>query len=192
MGYELVVVGASWGGLRALNVILPGLPEGFPAAVVIAQHRRTDSPRNTMATLLQDGCKLPVTEVEDKAPIEPGKVYLAPSDYHLLVERGYFSLSIDEHVQYARPSVDVLFESASDSYGDKVLAVVLTGLNEDGSVGIARVKKAGGYVIVQHPSSAEKADMPEAAIATGSADRVLALGDIAAALTELTLQPAKG
>lgn len=191
MDGELVVIGASWGGLRALNVILPGLPEGFPAAVVIAQHRRPDSPRDTMTSLLQKDCRLPVIEVEDKQAIEAGRVYLAPPDYHLLVEEGYFSLSIDELVQYARPSVDVLFESAADAYGNRVIAVVLTGLNEDGSGGIARVKEAGGRVIVQHPSSAEKADMPQAAIATGLADRVVALGDIAPALTELTMQPAE-
>ena len=190
MPYEFVAIGASWGGLRALNVILPGLPEGFPAAIAIAQHRRTDSPRNTMTSLLQGGCHLPVSEVEDKTPIEPGRIYLAPPDYHLFVEKGYFSLSIDEAVQYARPSVDVLFESAADSYADRTVAVVLTGLNEDGSGGIARVKEAGGYVIVQDPTSAEKSEMPEAAIATGFADRVVALGDIASVLRELTKEPA--
>jgi two-component system chemotaxis response regulator CheB len=185
MGHKLVVIGASWGGLRALNVILPALPGHFPAAVAIAQHRRPDSPRDAMASMLQAGCRLPTKEVDDKETIEPGRVYLAPSDYHLLVEEGYFSLSTDELVQYARPSVDVLFESAADSYGEKVVAVILTGLNEDGSDGITRIKEAGGHVIVQHPDSAEKPTMPLAAIDKGVADSVLALGDIGPAVVEL-------
>lgn len=192
MSYDLVVIGSSWGGLRALSYILPALPENFPAAIAVAQHRRTDSPREGMATILRMDSNLPIKEVDDKDQIEPGRVYLAPSDYHLLVEPGYFSLSTDEMVQFARPSVDVLFESAADAYGSSVVAAVLTGLNEDGSNGVRRVKEAGGYVIVQHPDSAEKVDMPKAAIATGAVDRVLALGDIGRALAELIPAPVQG
>ena len=186
MAYELVAIGASWGGLRALGSILPGLPEDFPAAIVVVQHRHADSPRDAMSGLLDSSCRLPVRDVEDKDPIRPGHVYLAPADYHLIVEPGHFALSTEESVDFARPSVDVLFETAADSYGPGLIAVVLTGLNADGSKGLAAVSRRGGYVIAQHPDSAEKVNMPTAAIATGLVDRILATGDIAAALVELT------
>ncbi len=185
VSYELVAIGCSWGGLRAMEHILGGLPESFPAAIVIAQHRRADSPRDAMVAILDGLGPLPLGEVEDKQPIEPGHVYLAPADYHVLVEPGHFSLSVEELVDHARPSVDVLFETAADSYGSGLLACILTGLNDDGSKALPLVKKRGGFVIVQHPDSAEKPEMPQAAIATGLVDRVVAMGDMAATITEL-------
>lgn len=191
MSYELVVIGASWGGLRALEVILPSLPADYPAAVVVVQHRRFDSPRDAMANLLADRSALPVCEIEDKMEIKPGGVYLAPADYHVIIEEGHFALSTEEFVDFARPSVDVLFETASDSYGSSVIAVVLTGLMDDGSRGIRCIKQAGGYLIAQHPDSAERPAMPQATIDTGLVDRVLALGDIGPALTELAPSPSQ-
>ena len=191
MAFELIAVGASWGGLRALRLVLPALPAGFPAAVAVVQHRRPDSPGRAMAAFLGSASALPVREVEDKDPIEPGRVYLAPADYHLIVEPGHFSLSTEDSVDFSRPSVDVLFETAADSYGEGVIAVVLTGLKDDGARGVRAVKREGGIVVVQHPDSAEKADMPAAAISTGFADHVVALGDLGRLLVELVSSTAR-
>jgi two-component system chemotaxis response regulator CheB len=186
---ELVVVGASWGGLKALRTLLAGLPADLDAAVVVAQHR---APRSTdgLSRLLQQHGPLPVCEVEDKMAIAPGNVYLAPPDYHVLVERGkegrgHLSLSLDERVQFSRPSVDVLFESAARAYHERVAAVVLTGANEDGAAGLRAVKRGGGFTVVQDPANAESPTMPQAAIASGAADKVLPLSEIAAFLVEL-------
>ena len=109
-------------------------------------------------------------------------MYLAPPDYHVLIEPGRIALSIDEPVSYSRPSIDVLFESAADVYGPRVVAVLLTGANADGSKGLVRVKAAGGYAIVQDPSTAESPEMPAAGIASVPVDRVLPLEQIAAEL----------
>jgi two-component system chemotaxis response regulator CheB len=114
-------------------------------------------------------------DVEDKAPIERGRVYVAPPDYHLLIERGSFALSVDERVHHARPSIDVLFQSAADAYGDGVIAIILTGANEDGAAGLARIKERGGVAVIQDPSGAERRAMPDAAIAATVADAVLPL-----------------
>ena len=181
----LVAIGSSWGGLHAVGSLLAALPARFGAAVAIAQHRSAGSRDGALAAVLAGRGPLPVREVEDKDRIEPGHAYLAPADYHLLVEPDGFALSIDEQVQYSRPSIDVLFESAADAYGERAVAVVLTGANEDGAAGLRRIKARGGVTIVQDPDSAERPEMPRAAIATGAADRVLALVDIAPALVEL-------
>jgi two-component system, chemotaxis family, protein-glutamate methylesterase/glutaminase len=175
--YELVVMGASWGGLDAVGRVLAELPTDFPAPVVVVQHRSADSRDGTLESMLAMGT-LPVREVDDKDPIAPGAVYVAPADYHLIVEPGSFSLSVDERVQYARPSIDVTFETAADSYGPRLIAVVLTGANEDGAAGLRQVLNRGGVTIVQDPASAEKPIMPQAAIDAGGAQRVLALEEI--------------
>lgn len=185
--YELIVVGASWGGLHALSRLLDTLPEELDVPLAIAQHRRPDTVRPGLADLLQSHVTRPVREVEDKDPITPRHVYLAPPDYHLLVERGHFALSTDARVNFARPSVDVLFESAADSYGKAAIGVVLTGANEDGAAGLARIKDAGGVAIVQDPRTAARRAMPEAAIAATSADVILPLEEIAPFLSGLCL-----
>jgi two-component system chemotaxis response regulator CheB len=131
---------------------------------------------------------LDVREAGDKDTIERGRVYVAPPDYHLLVEGDGFALSVDEQVQYSRPSIDVLFDTAADVYGDRLIGVVLTGANEDGAYGLTRVKRRGGVTIVQDPETAEKRTMPDAAIATGAADRVAPLDRVAALLVELTTE----
>src|SRR5262249_25961696 len=133
---------------------------------------------SALASLLGERIRRPVLDVEDKTAIEPRHVYVAPSDYHLLVEPGSFALSVDERVQHARPSIDVLFDSAADAYGDRVIGVILTGANEDGAEGLARIKERGGVAIVQEPASAERRTMPEAAIAATVADAVLPLEEI--------------
>lgn len=188
--YELCVVGASWGGLRAVGKLLDGLPGKLELAFVVAQHRGADSKPGALEELLQTRSAYPVVEAWDKDPIEPGRVYIAPPDYHLLVEPGSFALSIDERVNYARPSIDVLFESASDAYGDRLIGVVLTGANQDGAAGLARIKARGGVAIVQDPDEAEAPVMPTAAIAATKADAVLPLAEIGRFLHGLCLEPA--
>jgi two-component system chemotaxis response regulator CheB len=185
MAYNLVVMGASWGGLVALERVLGGLPEDFGAAVAIAQHRGADRMSEGLAPLLGAHAHLPVTDAEDKQPIEPGNVYLAPSDYHLYVEEDGFALSQDEAVLYSRPSIDVLFESASEVYRDRVVGVVMTGANEDGATGLLRIRRRGGHAIVQNPVEAERSEMPRAAISIADPDQILALDAIAPTLVKL-------
>ena len=186
MTYELVVVGASWGGLQALERLLQELPEEFEPPVVIAQHRSPSSDRDGLAQLLQTHARRPVSDAGDKDAIEPRHVYLAPPDYHLLVEPGHFALSVDDRVHHARPSIDVLFESAADAYRERTVGIVLTGANRDGAAGLARIKELGGVAIVQDPSDAAARTMPRAAIAaTPEADAVLPLDEIPRFLTGL-------
>ena len=184
MNYDLIVTGASLGGFDALAVLLGALPENFPLPLAVVQHRSVDSDE-LLPILLGRACRLPIVEVEDKQPILPGTIYIAPANYHLLVEKDHFALSVDERVQFARPSIDVLFESAADAYRDKVVAILLSGSNEDGAQGIARVKARGGLTLVQDPASAESARMPAAAIAAAEVDHVLPLAEIAQFLNDL-------
>jgi two-component system, chemotaxis family, protein-glutamate methylesterase/glutaminase len=181
----LVVVGASMGGLHALSTVLGGLPAGIDAAVVVVQHRSPDSQPGALERTLGSHSGLPVREVEDKDPIERGNVYLAPPDYHLLIEGTSLALSLEERVQFSRPSIDVLFESAAEAFGNRVIGVLLTGANEDGAAGLARIRVRGGFTIVQDPVSAERRSMPDAAIALGAAQRVVPLEAIATLVTEL-------
>ena len=184
MAYDVVVVGASWGGMRAIGVLLSGLPTRFGAAVVIAQHRGVTS-TGGLAHVLQRESRLPVKDADDKEPIRPGSVFLAPADYHLLVEPRAFALSIDERVQFSRPSIDVLFESAADAYGRRAVGVLLTGSNDDGTDGLRAIQRRGGLTIAQDPATAEAPAMPAAAISAGAADKVLPLTAIAPLLVEL-------
>ena len=183
-GVEIIVIGSSWGGLSALELVLSGLPAGLPAAVVLAQHRSSGTSVD-LAALLRKHTALEVREVQDKDEVVPGWVFIAPADYHLLVEPGSFALSVEGRVQFSRPSIDVLFESAALSYGSRAVAVVLTGANTDGAAGMEAVKQAGGQTIVQDPVGAERSTMPAAAVATGAADHVVALPEIATLLVGL-------
>lgn len=186
MKYRLVVLGSSWGGLGALKIILSGLPPSFPLPIVIAQHRSVDSKDEGLARYYDALCELPVRSVEDKQSIEAGTVYFAPPDYHLLIEGDAFALSVDERVQFSRPSVDVLMESAVDSFGAAVIGVILTGMNEDGAQGLAAVEKAGGCTIVQEPETAARSEMPRAALrAVRAVDAVLPLDEIPTFLVKL-------
>jgi two-component system chemotaxis response regulator CheB len=187
MSYELIVIGASLGGLRAVEKLLRGLPADLGVAVAVAQHRGADSTRGSLESILQQYTRLEVVEAGDKDPIEPGHVYLAPPDYHLLVELGSFALSVDERVQYARPSIDVLFESAADAYAERLIGIVLTGANADGASGLAAVKRRGGVAVVQDPGTAEARSMPEAALKLTAADAVLPLEEIGAFVHGLCL-----
>jgi two-component system chemotaxis response regulator CheB len=185
--FALVTIGTSLGGLSALKTILRELPSDFPAAIAIVQHRHKES-ANVLATHLQQFTLLPVHEVEDKQQILPGHVYIAPADYHLLVEPAYFSLSTDEPVSYARPSIDVLLETAADAYADSTIGVLLTGANQDGVQGLSAIKQRGGIAIVQSPETAISPVLPMAAMAKLSVDWVLPLEQIAACLIRLCQQ----
>jgi len=178
MSYEVIAIGASWGGLYAVSRLLDGLSTEVGPAIVLAQHRGPDSTRGGLAAMLQRHVARPVTEPYDKETIEPRHVYVAPADYHLLVENGHFSLSTDERVQFARPSIDVLFESIAQAYGERAIGIVLTGANEDGALGLAAIKERGGVAIVQDPGTAARRSMPEAAIAAAQADAILELEEI--------------
>lgn len=182
---ELVAIGASWGGLHAIERLLGALPPDFRATVVIAQHRQNDGRDGVLERLLDGRCALTVTEAEDKQALRPGTVVVAPADYHLLVERGTASLSVDEPLHYSRPSIDVLLGSAADAYGDRTAGVVLTGANADGAVGLAKIAARGGVAIVQDPETAERREMPDAALWATPEARVLALEAIGPALVEL-------
>jgi two-component system, chemotaxis family, protein-glutamate methylesterase/glutaminase len=171
--YDLVCIGASWGGLQAVGQVLRDLPAELDLPIAIAQHRHRDSQAETLAELLQTKTDRPVLDVEDKMPIAAGHVYIAPPNYHLLVERGSFALSVDEHIQYARPSIDVLFETAAHAYGAGVIGIILTGANADGALGLARIKDAGGVALIQDPLGAARRTMPDAAIAATAADAIL-------------------
>ncbi|MDX6412519.1 MAG: two-component system, chemotaxis family, protein-glutamate methylesterase/glutaminase [Gaiellaceae bacterium] len=187
MDYELIVVGASWGGFHAVGAFLESLGPQTSAAVVIAQHRSADG-GDELAELLQSHTELPIRDAEDKDPLVPGTVLLAPQDYHLLIESGgTLALSTEARVQFARPSIDVLFESAADAYREKCIGVVLTGANEDGAAGLARIKRRGGVAIVQDPRGAERGEMPAAAIAATDVDVILPLAEIGAFIRGLLL-----
>jgi two-component system chemotaxis response regulator CheB len=185
VSFQLVVIGTSLGGLTALQMLLGELPAEFPLAVAIVQHRHRNS-EASLAEFLQRYSALPVQEVEDKDPIQSGHIYLAPADYHLLVELGYFTLSIDEPVLFARPSIDVLFESAAEAYGAATIGIILTGANQDGARGLGRIKTCGGWAIVQTPATAECPVMPAAAIAATPVNAILPLLEITPYLIELS------
>jgi two-component system chemotaxis response regulator CheB len=188
--YDLVCIGASWGGLHAVGRVLADLPEEIDLPIVIAQHRHPDSLEGTLAELLSLRIHRRVLNVEDKMPIERRHVYVAPPDYHLLVQRGSFALSLDDRVQYSRPSIDVLFESAADAYGTGVIGIILTGANEDGAAGLARIKQRGGVAVIQDPQEAMRRAMPDAAIAATAADAILPLEEIGKFLYGLWVNPA--
>ena len=184
MAYEIIVVGTSWGGLSAVTQLIGDLPRRFEIPVVIVQHRHRES-GHLLASILQDRTALCVCEIEDKAPIAPASVYIAPPDYHVLIEPGFFSLSTDEPVRYSRPSIDVTFVSAADTYGARAVGVVLTGANADGSRGLKRIVDRGGLGFVQLPAIAESPTMPAAALRCVPNARALAIPEIANALTDL-------
>ena len=184
VGYDLVVVGTSWGGLAALRTLVAGLPDSFQMAVTLVQHRHKDSD-HLLRTLLQERSSLQVCEVEDKMPLEHGHIYVAPPDYHTLVEPGHFSLSTDAPVRYSRPSIDVTFSSAADSYAHRTIGIVLTGANADGADGLRRISARGGLALVQDPDDAESRPMPEAARRAVPRARVMSLEGIVDYLSTL-------
>ena len=183
--FRIVVIAASTGGLDALSCILSLLTPTFPAAIAIVQHRSMSAP-TLLAQLLQHRTKLKVKDAEDGEEIHPCTVYVAPPGIHLVVEAtGRFALVDGLKVKHARPSGDVLFASAAEAFESRVIALVLTGGDGDGSTGVSIVKQHGGTVISQDEASAVASGMPRSAIATGDVDYVLPLAYIASALEEL-------
>lgn len=176
--FDIIVIGGSLGGLRAMTVLLGGLPAEFALPIVVALHRHTDTD-GELAAFLQPYSALPIVEAEDKQALLPGQVALAPSDYHILVEAGSLALSTEAAVAYARPSIDVLFETAADAYGARTIGVILTGASDDGACGMAAIKRQGGLALAQEPANAECPVMPAAAIGAAPIDLVLPLAAIA-------------
>jgi two-component system chemotaxis response regulator CheB len=179
---EAIVIGGSAGAMEALSEILPALPPGFPIPIAIVLHLPPNR-TSLLAQVLGARCAVAVREVEDKEPLAPATIYVGPPNYHLLIERRRtFALSVDAPVHYSRPSIDVLFESAADAYGPRLLGVLLAGANQDGVAGLGRIKAAGGATVVQDPQRATSPEMPGGAIRCGYADRVLAPAEIGRAL----------
>lgn len=180
-----VVIGASVGALDALSRILPELPGDFPVAVLVVVHLPPDK-NSLMVSLFTGRCAMAVKEAEDKELIQPATIYFAPPNYHLLVEPDFrLSLSNEEPVLYSRPSIDVLFQTAADAYGDSLSGVILTGANQDGAKGLKAICDAGGRAFVQSPRTAEGAAMPEAALRACPTALPMPLDQIATALKAL-------
>lgn len=187
---QAVVIGCSAGGIAALHHILPRLPADLPVPVIVVCHTGP-SPTDLFSSVLRRDCRLPVMEAPERGTARPGHIYVAPADYHLLMEEDKtFALSADPRVNNARPAIDLLFESAANVWGEGLLAVQLTGANDDGAAGMKEVKAAGGLCLVQDPATATATAMPEAAIATGAADWVAPLDWIAFLITSLCFSSA--
>ncbi|RDI02665.1 two-component system chemotaxis response regulator CheB [Caldimonas thermodepolymerans] len=181
-----IAIGASAGGVEALGTLLPRLPADFARPVLVVLHLPPRHP-SPLASMLDARCAVPVREALDKERIRPGTVYLAPPDYHLLVETdGTLALSVDPPVLYSRPAIDPLFESASAAYGEALLAIVLTGASADGAAGLAAVRRAGGTAWVQRPDSAAHPTMPQAALQMAGADAVYTLEEMGRQLALLS------
>ncbi len=182
---DAIVIGASAGGVEALSILLPALPADLRAPLFIVVHLPRERP-SLLAEIFARKCALRVREAEDKMRVEPGTVYFAPPDYHLLLDEGpQLALSIDELVHFSRPSIDVLFESAADIYADRLMGIILTGANDDGTAGLAAIHHAGGVTVVQEPESAQVPLMALSALKRTPADFVLPLAEIAVLLQAL-------
>jgi len=187
--YKALVIGASSGGWAALRKVLGALPRHFPLAIMVAVHRHPHSD-DYLETSLDHECAIRVKQADEKEVIKGGTVYFAPPNYHLLVEDSHtFSLSVAEAVHYARPSIDVLFESAAYVYGDRLMGLILTGANRDGAEGLKKIKAAGGLALVQDPTTAERDTMPRAAITAANPDHILPCDEIGGFLKDLADNP---
>lgn len=185
--YQCVVIGGSWGGIDAVGAILARLPAQFPLPIVVVlhQHRKYES---RMHEIFARKCLLKVKEADEKERLLPGHVYVAPSNYHLLIERDRcLSLSIDEQVNFSRPSIDVTFISAAEVYREALIAILLTGANQDGSEGILQIKRYGGLAIIEDPETAQVATMPQSAIDKTRVDQILPLPEISRYLLAITM-----
>jgi len=181
---SIIVIGASWGGLSALSRLIGSLPPDFHVPVAIVQHRSAHAD-NLLASLLQDVTPLRVVDVEDKEPLVPQSVFIAPANYHMLVENGHLSLTTDPMVRFSPPSIDVTFVSAADTYLGSTIGVVLTGANDDGSRGLRHIVDRGGRALVQDPATAESPVMPIAALRVVPEAAVVPLNQIAPRLIEM-------
>jgi two-component system chemotaxis response regulator CheB len=179
---KAIAIGGSAGGIDALRIVLPALSRSSPVVVLVVLHVTADM-RADRWSLVFSGCEWRVREAEDKERAEPGTVYIAPADYHLLVDRsGILSLSADAAVNHSRPSIDVLLESAAWAFGSKLLGVVLSGASSDGAEGLREIQRAGGLCWVQSPDDAAATLMPRAALQTVPSARVLTAKEMAEAI----------
>jgi two-component system chemotaxis response regulator CheB len=185
--FECVIIGGSWGGIEAVGAILEQLPQSFPLPIVVVLHQHRKSGTH-IPEIFKRKCVLKVKEADEKEHLEPGTVYIAPANYHLLIEQDKsISLSIDKHVNYSRPSIDVSFVSTAQVYRDTLIGILLTGANQDGSEGVAQIKRFGGLAIIEDPNTAKVPIMPQAALARTQVDQVLKLQDIANFLLAITM-----
>jgi two-component system chemotaxis response regulator CheB len=182
-GPKLVVIGGSWGGIAALRELLGSVGDELGCPMVVVLHRGPTG--SGLDRQLARCTSMPLVEVEDKEPIEGGRVYLAPPGYHLLVQPGRFALSTEAPVRFSRPSIDVAFETAAHAYGERVIGVVLSGANDDGRRGAVHIARRGGYLMVQDPATAAQATMPQAVLDHLAADAVLPAAGLAELLVEL-------
>ena len=183
--YKALVIGVSAGGLNALSILLASFTADFPIPIIVTQHR-LPAKNDLLTGILRTITQLKVRKAEDKDNIEPGYIYLAPPDYHLLIENDKtISLSCDEKVNFARPSIDVMFKSAASVWGSDLIGVILTGSSSDGSLGMVQIKKSGGMTIAEDPETAEYSMMPQSAINIGSIDQVLSLSKIGEFINDL-------
>lgn len=193
---DAIVIGTSAGGVEALSRLLPPIPASLSAAILIVVHVPRERP-SLLTDIFRVKCKLKVEEALDKAEIKPGCIYFAPPDYHMLIDREFadsrpqLALSVDEVVQFSRPSIDVLFESAADIYGTRLLGVLLTGGNEDGAAGMAYIAQCGGSTVVQEPAEALTSTMPDGALKVMKPTHVLRLDDIRNLLISLATKTAR-
>lgn len=184
--YGAVVIGASAGGLNALSTLLSGLPENYTLPIVIVQHRAKEE-RDLLENVLQQKCVIKIKQADEKEEIKGGFIYVAPANYHLLVERDRtFSLSSNKTVNYSRPSIDILFETAAEVYKDELVGIILTGANDDGANGMKSIFSHNGMTIVQNPDEAQYPVMPKASIRTGAVKRILLLNEIQQFLIQLS------
>jgi len=186
MTYKAIVIGTSAGGLNVLKSLLPALPANFNLPLIIVQHVGANSDSSWIA-ILNSTCKLNLREAEEKEPIEKGNVYIAPPNYHLLIEKDLtLSFSMEPKINFARPAIDVLFESAAEAYKDKLIGIILTGSNSDGTAGMKKIKEHGGLTIIQDPESAESPYVPSSVLNTISVDYKLSIQNIVSLLLTLS------
>ena len=184
-GFKVVAIGGSAGSLEVILAIVQGLPKSPGVAIIIIVHRKNDL-ESILGNLLSYKTHLPVREVEDKDPILPDQVYIAPPDYHLLIEDEHtFSLDSSEKINFSRPSIDVTFESVAETFGERTIAILLSGANSDGASGLLKIRQSGGYTIVQNPATADIGYMPQQAISLGAAQYVLDAEELVAVLNRL-------
>lgn len=189
--YDAIVVGASAGGLYAMISILQPLPANYPIPIIVVQHRAKDE-QSLLEEVLQQKCHIRIKQADEKEKIQPGFVYFAPPNYHLLVEsNGTFSLSYDVPVNHSRPSIDVLFETAADVFKQGLLGIVLTGANKDGAQGMKKIRALGGTTIAQQPATADYPEMPQSAINTGAIQHILTPEAIGSFLLDYMNRPSR-
>lgn len=185
--YEAVVIGVSAGGMAALKELLSAISDKFPVPIVIVQHLAEES-NGYLPEFLDNSCALTVKEADEKEAILPGHVYIAPAGYHLLIEEDKtFSLTAEQRINYSRPSVNVLFDSAAEVYEQRLIGIILTGANSDGATGLQHIKESGGYAIVQNPLTAESSSMPYAACHATTVDQCIDLPEIAPLLNSMLI-----